>query len=97
MIRDVQLYLAFLFLFRPNNSSLTLGTFSALRESVRAIKGTISSLNRHFRVMEKLLKNIRGIYIEEEFKGSMRDGDLSYPRIDDKWETKATGMGIEFW
>ncbi|KLO05852.1 P-loop containing nucleoside triphosphate hydrolase protein [Schizopora paradoxa] len=67
-----------------------------LRESVSSLKILISNLTYNFGQIADVLKTLQDVYGEKEPKSQMRNGDLSYPRIDDRWETKPTGMEIEF-
>lgn len=48
------------------------------------------------RVNENLAK-VKDVYAQWDIQNHMKDGELSYPRVDDKWETKSTGLELEFW
>lgn len=53
-------------------------------------------MTHNARSLPEKLARAKDIYAQWDIQNQMKDGDLSYPRIDDKWEAESTGMELEF-
>ncbi|KLO19086.1 P-loop containing nucleoside triphosphate hydrolase protein, partial [Schizopora paradoxa] len=69
---------------------------ATLRECASSIEASVGDLAYDLKRISEKLVYIKDIYAQRDIKNVMEDGHLSYPRIDDKWETKSTGMELEF-